>query len=160
MARPSARFLDQLRRWWSGLVVGPLGTSVAGVLFSIASFAFDPNSKVTVENTETTLRFVFLIVLMSYLVGFLLLPVFLLFERFHWRGWRVYVPTASLAGVVTASLTEEAARWDAHAAAVTAFCAVCGALCGAVFAKRLDAPDSGYSLPVSAVPTGDDRDPS
>ena|SRR6476660_7243638 len=160
MEKPSARFRDHMRHGWSGLVIAPVGTGVAGLLFFVVSFAFDPNSTVTVHNIETALGIVFAMILTSYLVGLLLLPVFLLFERLHWRGWRVYVPTASLAGVVTASLTEEGARWDAHLAAVSAIGAVCGALCGAVFAKRLDAADWGSSAPLSLVPTGDDTDPT
>ena len=68
-------------------------------------------------------------VTIAYVTGLLLLPVWWLFERAGWRGWRYYVPAAAIAGFWSSYLGfGPDASWQTHAAFV-----LCGAACAVVF---------------------------
>jgi hypothetical protein len=66
----------------------------------------------------------------AYVIGLILLPVWWLFERQGWRGWRCYVPTAAGAGFLTSYLGMGGpdASWQTHLA-----CLLSGAACAVIF---------------------------
>ena len=78
-------------------------------------------------------------VLYAYVVGVLLLPVFLVYERLRWRGARFYVPTAVLAGVLSMGVVTPPESGMAGPRGL-ALGALCGLGSGIVFSVRLRLP--------------------
>ena len=78
-------------------------------------------------------------VLYAYVVGVLLLPVFLVYERLRWRGAHFYVPTAVLAGLLTIGVVQPPES-RAAGPAVLVLGALCGLGSGIVFSVRLRLP--------------------
>lgn len=76
-------------------------------------------------------------VLCAYVVGVLLLPVFLVYERLGWRDARFYVPTAVFAGLVIMGLWPP----ESPRAGMMGLGALCGLGSGIVFTVRLRLPD-------------------
>ena len=70
----------------------------------------------------------------SYFVGLLPLPVFFVFEAFGWRGWRVYVPTGFVAGLL---VTVQIGGAGTSSPQAFVLCATCGALCAGVYSARM-----------------------
>ena len=67
----------------------------------------------------------------AYFIGLLLLPLWWLFTKVGWRGWRYYVPTGACAGLLMAFLSMDAA-WEWYA-----LCAAAGLSCAIVFSLVL-----------------------
>jgi len=97
-----------------------------------------------------------LTLLWAYLAGLVLLPVYFLFERLGWRGWRVYVPTAVAAGIVLPLCVEAAGRYVATTGSggigaessgppFSLLGATCGGLGGVVFSIVLGKPNANTS---------------
>jgi hypothetical protein len=95
-------------------LISPWGAALPLLGFYLVAFAVDPFpiDIITREVTRT--------VPWAYLAGLVLLPVYFLFERLGWRGWRVYVPTAVAAGIVL-PIGVGAARflWEVRSIAAT-----------------------------------------
>lgn len=123
----------RLREWWGAYLLSPLAT-IAGVALYVAVsvLSVPPFALSTLGATFGYMAVVG--VGISYLVGLLLLPLFLVFEAFGWRGWRVYVPTGLVAGLL---VTIQIGGADTRAPHAFVLCATCGALCAWVFSVRM-----------------------
>jgi hypothetical protein len=88
------------------------------------------------------------VVVIAYVVGAALRPVYFVFERRGWRGWRFYIPTAILAAIVVEfALDAMTTSWvvtvqrlssaltasSAEVLPVILFGVASGAACGGVF---------------------------
>jgi len=75
-------------------------------------------------------------VTIAYVVGLVLFPMWWLFERAGWRGWRCYAPTAAVAGfwVSYLGLGGPDAAWQTHAV-----CIISGTACAMIFSLVLSA---------------------
>ena len=71
---------------------------------------------------------------MAYVAGALMLPLWLIFERLDWRGWRYYVPTGAIAGPLANFFLFDAERrpWQFYIV-----CSVAGIACAIVFSLVL-----------------------
>lgn len=67
----------------------------------------------------------------SYIGGAFLLPLYWLYERLGWRGWRFYVPTAAVGGIVMAVWMANPRQ--AAPRALYLLCVGCAAACGGLF---------------------------
>jgi len=67
----------------------------------------------------------------AYVVGLFMLPLWWLFTKFGWRGWRFYVPTGACAGLVIASFPIDR-EWEWYVLFSAA-----GLLCATVFSLVL-----------------------
>ena len=124
-----------LREWWRAYLVSPLGTVGGVAVYTIVSVVGD--RQLALSEIGAAFGYMAVIgVAISYFVGVLLLPVFLMFEAFGWRGWKVYVPTGLVAGLlVTVQILIAGAGTSSPQAFV--LCATCGALCAWVFSVRM-----------------------
>lgn len=124
-----------LREWWGAYLVSPLGTVAGVAVYTIVSVVGDPH--LALGEIGAAFGYMALIaVAISYFVGVLLLPVYLMFEAFGWRGWKIYVPTGLVAGLlVTVQILIAGAGTSSPQAFV--LCATCGALCAWVFSVRV-----------------------
>ena len=87
---------------------------------------------------DVTGRLVAMALVISYVAGLFLLPVYWVFEGFGWRGWRSYVPTAAVAGLVTGLVMvygdPSSPPWTYYA-----MFSASGASCAAIFSMILAA---------------------
>ena len=67
--------------------------------FTVLSFTFHGLSR---TGLQEAIVYTFIGLISSYLLGSVMLPAFFVFERIGWRGWQFYVPTGTIAGVLTA----------------------------------------------------------
>ena len=81
--------------WLRAYLLAPFGAALGTLLWGAAIGGIDPAE-------PSVMRFLIgilaIAVLCAYVVGVLLLPVFLLYEWLRWRGARFDAPTAVLAG--------------------------------------------------------------
>lgn len=73
----------------------------------------------------------------AYLVGALLLPLFWVFEEIGWQGWQFYVPTAAVAGVLTALVMNRPRLTSGATWTYYAISAGLGISCAVVFSIML-----------------------
>jgi hypothetical protein len=104
--------------------IAPAGALVVAAIFRVV----DPI--VTGEPIRgTSIMTVAMVV--AYVIGLLMLPLWWLFTKLGWRGWRFYVPTGALAGLVIASVPMEIeSAWYV-------LCSAAGLLCATVFSLVL-----------------------
>jgi len=122
-----------VRPWLRAYLRAPFGAVLGTLLWGAALGAIDPAQPSLMGVLVAILA---MTVLCAYVVGVLLLPVFLVYERLRWRGARFYVPTAVLAGLVIMG------AWQpmASRAGELALGALCGLGSGIVFSVRLRLP--------------------
>ena len=126
--------MTALRTWFRAYCRAPIGAVVAMLSFSLVNGGIDFSPSVNKLRGIGGMLAVALIV--AYTVGLLLLPMYLLFERWGWRGWSTYVPTAVVAGALTAIAME----WPEVGHGTAAYyymCCLNGLFCGVVFSATL-----------------------
>ena len=80
----------------------PLGAVALIAILAFTRFVIDPGPDPLDTALGPASGFIAMAVIIAYVSGLFLLPVLLLFEIISWRGWRYYVPTAAVAGLVAA----------------------------------------------------------
>ena len=93
----------RLRVWRQAYLVAPVGT-IAWLLFW---GTYATKSGLLIDSSAATNIAIAVVVsgvLISYVCGLLLLPVYVLFEAYAWRGWKIYVPTGAAAGLLALAL--------------------------------------------------------
>ena len=109
-------------------LVAPIGA--LSVLTAVAVIA------IIVDESSRSWFIVLTGVLIAYVVGLLLLPLWWVFDKQGWRGWRYYVPTAAIAGFIISFIGMGGPdAWENHAIA-----AISGAACAVVFSWTLSQP--------------------
>ena len=127
----------QLRGWWYAYLVSPLGTVVGVVAVILFLFSTNLRASLTMASLEAASFAVVMGVIISYFVGLLLLPVYLIFEKFHWRGWQAYLPSGLAAGVLFS--VGDGPPYFSRPLTYYVLCGLCGTLCAGVFSMRLRA---------------------
>jgi hypothetical protein len=130
-----------LEKWWHGYVVSPLGAVAGVMLLAITMAVGGPMPSRGLGDILSAIPIAAMGVLISYFVGLMLLPVFVVLEACDWRGGRVYVTTGLAAGLLTGLLMGGPAQ--AYHVPNFALCGLCGALCAVVFAIRVADLDRG-----------------
>jgi hypothetical protein len=125
-----------VRPWLRAYVRAPFGAVLGTLLWGAALGAIDPAQPSVMW---LLLAILAIAVLCAYVVGVLLLPVFLVYERLRWRGAHFYVPTAVLAGLLTIGVIQPPESRAAGPAALV-LGALCGLGSGIVFSVRLRLP--------------------
>jgi hypothetical protein len=87
--------------FWAYLTA-PLGAVVLLAILAFMGFVINPGPNPLETALGVTSGFIVMAVIISYVSGLFLLPVLLLFEIVGWCGWRYYVPTAAVGGLVAA----------------------------------------------------------
>jgi hypothetical protein len=140
----SAMKASRLRVWRQAYLVAPIGTIAWLFLwgtYTASSGPFVDRSAATNIAIATAVCGV----LISYVCGVLLLPVYVLFEACSWRGWKIYVPTGAAAGLLALALagrflpgllTGWGGTEPVHPSQVVLW-GGCGALSAAVFSIRI-----------------------
>jgi hypothetical protein len=135
---------SRLRGWRQAYLAAPLGT--VGWLLLWGTYAFG-NAPLVDRSAATNIAIAAVAggVLVSYVCGVVLLPVYILFEAQAWRGWKIYVPTGAAAGLLALAvagrflpglLTGWGGAEPLHPSLIVLW-AGCGALSAAVFSIRI-----------------------
>jgi hypothetical protein len=128
------------RRVWLAYLCGPVGAALFVLICDGVVFLLNASGatvSVTASRAGDLGRIIAVAVAISYIAGAFLLPFYWIFDERGWRGWRYYVPTSTVWGVVVAwvmSVGRPTAPWSWYA-----MCAGSGAACGAVFSMCLAA---------------------
>jgi len=107
-------------------LVAPLGAAV--VAFAVSAIDFFTREKAPPSFQPASM--VMTGVVIAYVVGLLLLPLFAVFARFRWLGLRYYLPAAVVISVVLAAFYVP--RSPSPALVLLLF-TTCGAACAVVF---------------------------
>ena len=145
----------RLRVWRQAYLMAPVGTIAWLLLWGTYAFRTGPPVDRSAA-TNLAIATVAFGILVSYVCGVLLLPIFVLFEAYAWRGWKIYVPTGAAAGVLGLALAGRLlpgllTGWGGaeplHLSQIVLW-AGCGALSAAVFSVRIarDQPEGMTSL--------------
>lgn len=120
----------RLRSWLCGYLVAPAGT--IAVMTGVTFFLVLTGSRRPVDAIRDFFEVAPLAILIAYIVGAALFPVFLILEWERWTRWTAYVPTAGIAGVVTGLVI----RGEVDVAAC-AFTVACGTCSGVIFSMQV-----------------------
>ena len=85
------------RRLWLAYLIAPWGAVTPLLLFWLGVALWARIEHGHYELFITTPWHFAALVVIAYVVGAALLPIYFVFERLGWRGWTYYVPTAILA---------------------------------------------------------------
>jgi hypothetical protein len=104
---------------------------------------------------DNTFAFALMALIFSYIGGAFSLPLYWLYEWLGWRGWRFYLPTAAVGGIVMAV-------WivNPQQAPPYLLCVGCAVACGALFSfligprSPLNQGDAGTALNLSGPAEG------
>ncbi len=136
------------RRLWLAYLIAPWGAVTPLLLLWLGAEVWARVEHGHYDLFITTPWHFAALVVIGYVVGAALLPVYFAFERRGWRGWTYYVPTAILAAFLaelaidaaTTSWAVTAHRWQGGIGAVSAEFAplvlvavVSGMACGGIF---------------------------
>jgi hypothetical protein len=110
---------------WVAYVVAPFGVLPVAAGFQM-SYAIAEG--VTIRSTG----FLTATLVVTYFFGLFMLPVWWIFEKLGWAGWRYYVPTGACVGLLLAFVLPGGGNWEGYV-----LFGLSGTFCAIVFSAAL-----------------------